>query len=358
VHRHILLVFLGGSLWLAATACSAADRSAAPAPAPTARAAAPAAPAAPATAAPERIHLRHAYSALSTTNAPYWIADDAGYLAEEGLDAELSFIPASTTLVQALLAGEVDSGNLAGGASVQAAVNGADTVILATSVGTLYTQFVTTPAITAPEQLRGQSVGVNRFGTISDFTARLFLRAWGLDPATDVTLVQVGGQAQVVGAMQSGAIGGMVSPDLQSLELRRLGYRELADAADLGYEYPGQSLVTLRRFAADHPEAVRHYLRALARGMGRFFADKAYSVDVVQRHTGIDSVEVLGDSWELHTRRYAQRSLLTTDAAIRTVLDELGDARPPDARPEQYYDNRFVQELHDSGFLERAYASP
>ncbi len=92
--------------------------------------------------------------------------------------------------------------------------------------------------------------------------------------------------------------------------------------------------------------------------MGRFLNDREFSVSVIQQRVGIDAREVVEESWELHAQRYANRSLLTTPEAVRTVLEELADdPAVRNATPESFYDNRFVQELHDSGFLARAYGS-
>jgi NitT/TauT family transport system substrate-binding protein len=314
-------------------------------------------PPAPA-AAPTRLAVRHAYTAISTTHAPYYLAEEAGYFAEEGLDMQITYISGSSTAVQALVAGELDSLNATGGAALQARARGSDLTIYANTVGTLFTQVITAPDLTQPAQLRGHAVGIVRFGTISDFTARLFLKSWGFEPGSDVPLLQLGGQTQIVGALQSGQVRAVVLPDVQAIEVKRLGYRELADAADLGREYIGQGLILRERTAADNPELVRRLLRALARGMGRFVHDREFSVSVIQRRVGIDAREVVEESWELHALRYANRSLLTTPEAVRTVLEELADE--PAVRnvpPERFYDNRFVQELHDTGFLARAYGS-
>src|SRR5438093_11970960 len=40
--------------------------------------------------------VRFAYTALSTTIAPYWIAMEAGYFAEEGVDVQATYFGAST----------------------------------------------------------------------------------------------------------------------------------------------------------------------------------------------------------------------------------------------------------------------
>ena len=49
----------------------------------------------------------HAYSSISTLNATFWIIQDVGFAKQEGLDTELVYIPSSSTVAQATLAGEV-----------------------------------------------------------------------------------------------------------------------------------------------------------------------------------------------------------------------------------------------------------
>ena len=356
------------ALLLAAACSSPASAPSAPAPAkpasgqpaaPTAGAgASPAAPPAAAPAAPAGppLSMRFAYTALSTTIAPYWIAEEAGYFREEGLDPQFTFISASTVGMQSLIAREIDVTTVTGGAALQAAANGADVAIFATNVNALISQLITAPDVTAPEQLRGQPLGVVRFGTVSDFVAKLLLKSWGLEAGQDVPLVQLGGQAETIAAMQSGGVRAVVVADLPAFELRRLGNRLMGDGADLGREYVGLGIVAVRPYLDGNQEAARRFVRGLARGMGRFVGDKDYSMRIIQQYTRLEDPEVLEASWQLHTSRYANRSLLTTPAAIRTVQEEAaGDPRAAGLNPEVLIENRFVQELHDSGFLDRVY---
>ena len=47
------------------------------------------------------------WSAVSALNSPYWVIKDAGFAKQEGLDADLIYIPSSSTMAQAQLAGNV-----------------------------------------------------------------------------------------------------------------------------------------------------------------------------------------------------------------------------------------------------------
>jgi taurine transport system substrate-binding protein len=341
---------------IAITACAGSGAPSAP----TVGNAASGGPSSPAagTAAPATapLPLRFAYTALSTTIAPYWIAMDAGYFAEEGVDVQPTYFGASTVGMQSLLAREIDVTTVTGGAALQAAANGGDVAIFATNVNALISQLITVPEITRPEQLRGQPMGIVRFGTVSEFVAKLLLQRYGMEAGRDVPLIQTGGQAETIGALSNGAVRSVVVADLPAFELRRLGYPMMADGADLGREYVGLGIVAVKPFLASNEETARRFVRGLARGMGRFVKDKDFSIGVIEKYTKLEDPEVLEASWSLHTGTYANRGLLTSPAAIRTVQEEAaGDPRAASIDPETLIDNRFVQELHSSGFLESVY---
>src|SRR3954463_11221103 len=87
-------VVLGGALVAVLLACSpgAANRGAAvsaPAPAP-----APSAPGAATPASPPAVPIpvRNAWTTISASTVPWWLALDAGYFRAQGLDVELQFI--------------------------------------------------------------------------------------------------------------------------------------------------------------------------------------------------------------------------------------------------------------------------
>jgi len=47
------------------------------------------------------------YSGITAIQAPFWIMNDAGFFKQEGLEANLVYIAASSTMAQAMMAGEV-----------------------------------------------------------------------------------------------------------------------------------------------------------------------------------------------------------------------------------------------------------
>ena len=79
--------------------------------------------------AQEKIRLAH--SALESSNGVWYLAQDRGFYKKHGLDAELLFIPSTTTSVSSLVAGDVQVTNASGGGVASAVVAGADVVLVA-----------------------------------------------------------------------------------------------------------------------------------------------------------------------------------------------------------------------------------
>jgi ABC-type nitrate/sulfonate/bicarbonate transport system substrate-binding protein len=100
--------------------------------------------------------------------------------------------------MNALIAGEVQFLQISGGTTASAALGGADVMVVGTTLDALVQNLMARPEIDRPEQLKGKSVGITRFGTSIDVGARLALRHFGLVPEKEVAIVQVGGMDSMV----------------------------------------------------------------------------------------------------------------------------------------------------------------
>ena len=119
---------------------------------------------------------------------------------------EVVSIPGSSLALQAMLAGDLPIIQLGGAASIQANLSGADTVIVATIIRKFLFWIFARPGFERMEDLKGKVFGTTRFGTLSDLAARFALRAHGIGPERDITMVQTGGPAEALTAMVAGKI--------------------------------------------------------------------------------------------------------------------------------------------------------
>src|SRR5262245_44477205 len=74
------------------------------------------------------------YSGVTAIQSPFWVMKDAGYFKQEGLDADLIYIASSSTMAQAMLAGEVLISTTNSQAIVDTGLQGGDLVAVGAMV--------------------------------------------------------------------------------------------------------------------------------------------------------------------------------------------------------------------------------
>ena len=154
--------------------------------------------------------IRSAITSISGSMSPSWAAHESGIFAKHGLQVEVVAMPSGLQGITTLAAREVDFVHIAGGTTAGAAIGGLDVKIIATLVGTLVLNLVVRPEIEKPEQLRGKTIGISRYGTSLHTGARIALRHFGLADGKDVAIAEIGAGEWIVGAMQGGRIQGGV----------------------------------------------------------------------------------------------------------------------------------------------------
>ena len=151
-------------------------------------------PSFPGALAQERVRV--GWAAMTASHTPLWVAQERGFLAKQGLTAESIFFGAGPPAMQALVAGDLDIVVTSAPNVVNPRLGGADTVMILSIIPTFIDHIISAPSISTPEQLRGKTGSVNRFGSISDMGLRLSLRRLGIDPERDVRIVPAGGNPE------------------------------------------------------------------------------------------------------------------------------------------------------------------
>jgi NitT/TauT family transport system substrate-binding protein len=237
--------------------------------------------------------LKAAYSAESSWSLATWVAYDGGFFKKYGLDVDLVLIRSAATITAALLAGEAPMIQLGGNGTIQAALQGADSVNILTLVLLIPQSLVVTPDIKSAEDLKGKKFGVSRFGALSDLVIRRYLRNFGLDPAKDVTIVQIGGIPEQLAAMKAGAIsGGSMSPPVLTAA-KKAGFKELADFESLNYKYPATVIASTKSFIQRQRVTALNFLRSEIEGIHAIKTQKNFAVNVLKKYMRISDPEIL-----------------------------------------------------------------
>jgi NitT/TauT family transport system substrate-binding protein len=301
-----------------------------------------------------------AFSSISGNMAPLWVTHEKGFFRRYGLDVQVILIESGTTTAQALVAGDISFAQVAGPAVIQSNLRGADTVMIAGVVNTLTFQLFTERGITRPDQFKGKSVGVTRFGSATDFAMRYALDKYGLDVNKDVTVLQLGNVPALLAAMEAAKIQGAMLSAPTSLRAKKMGFPMLADLQMLGLEYQHTSIATSRALIKTKPELVRDFMRAYVEGIHYAKTHRKETLEVLTKYLRTDDQEVLDDTYESIILTLVPEKPYPTQKGVQIILRELGakDAAARSARPEQFIDVSIIKELDSSGFIDRLYKSP
>src|ERR1044072_9087997 len=101
--------------------------------------------------------LRLARAGFSPTNSPVRVMHDRKLLEKQGVTPEILAINASQTVLQALLANEIEAASISVTTLTSSRLAGADTVMILGVVPTFVDHIVSLSNLTAPEKLKGQT---------------------------------------------------------------------------------------------------------------------------------------------------------------------------------------------------------
>ena len=116
-------------------------------------------------------------------------------------------------MVQALIGGDLQGGSGASNAVINAVLNGAPIVAIGGTANRPYHRLFVQPEINRLEDLKGKTLGVTRFGSITDNLTRILLRKYGLEREPS-TCARWAARVEVAAAFQNRQIAGAVTGDL------------------------------------------------------------------------------------------------------------------------------------------------
>jgi NitT/TauT family transport system substrate-binding protein len=292
-----------------------------------------------------------AYSAISATQAAFYLAKDANIFEKNGLYVDPVYVAGGSRVSQAVIAGEFTVA-LAGGNIVFANLAGGDIVTFGGVVNVPSFYLYVQPSIKRQEDLRSKTLGITRYGASTDFTLRYLLKKWGLEPDRDVKVIQMGGQPEILAGMQAGVIHGGILSSPGDFKAKKAGFMMLANFAKTGLDYPTTSLVSTRSTIKADRETVKRFLMAYSEAVDRLFRDKELAMKVIGKWTRTQDRETLESSYEYATN-FIERPPRLPYKAIETILAQAAetDPRARGRKADEFLDPTIYNELEKSGFF-------
>ena len=304
----------------------------------------------PAAAAAQK--LMAGYSGVTAIQAPVWIMKDAGYFKQEGLDADLIYIASSSTMAQAMMAGEVPISTANSQAVVDTGLQGGDLVAVGAFVNFVALYVIAAPEIKSVQDLRGKPVGVTRFGATTDFAMQMFLKKYGLEPVRDVPILQIGGVPELAAALSKRSIYAAAMSYPMGLVAQQAGMKLLANLAKEEIPFLHQGITTTGKFMRERRAQAKAFVRAYGRAVHFMHTRKEQSKMILSRYTKVTDPSMLEGTMQ-YAYDFVEKIPLVKREAFQVTLDESAKKNPKakQTKAEQFYDNSLVQELINEGFF-------
>jgi ABC-type nitrate/sulfonate/bicarbonate transport system substrate-binding protein len=207
-------------------------------------------------------------------------------------------------------------------------------------------QVVASREIQSMADLRGKAAGVNRFGGSADFVLRYALRQHGLEPETNVTMLQVGDQAARFAALRGGALQAtVVDPPMQTVAERE-GFRLLLDIGEQNIPYPQNALVMNREWIRNNRDLARRTLASVVEGAQIYRTNREVGERTAREYLKMDDPALLAETWAYWSKLMPTEPLPRPEG-LQLVIDELSATEPRarTLRPDDLVDPSLAAEL-------------
>ena len=214
----------------------------------------------------------------------YPVAQQRGYMKEEGIDLRVVYI-APTTSIQGMLGGDVQF--TGAGTSALVSIARANTplkVVVATNDRVLQ-WLLTRPNITSPKDLKGKKIATTGAGAIATFMLKQILTKHGLDGNKDPIYLDTGSGNQLP-ALLAGAMDAAVL----SVEQRYVGLdKGMKEMFFFGNEVKNSwgTLATTDKLIKEQPKMVGGFVRATIKALRYIRQDKEGTIAALLKFSGV-----------------------------------------------------------------------
>lgn len=219
----------------------------------------------------------------SLQHLPVLVGKDSGLFTKYGLNVEPIHIRGGALITTMIMSGTVQFSGAGAESVVSARIEGGDVTLIGCPADTDVVYFVARPEIKTATNLKGKSSAVTRLGSTTHFYLRAALRSLGLDPEKDMTILQLGGGAEIVTAMRSGRVAAAALPYRNTYNLIQAGWPLLVDLSTANFIYPSSCVATSRTFIKNNPAIVERFLKAYIEATRLIKKDSALVEQVIKK---------------------------------------------------------------------------
>ena len=294
------------------------------------------------------------FSGFNERTSFIFVAKDRRFFEEQGLEAQIVQVRNGPVAVSAMAANEAQFYTTsATGSTLGSMAGGLDLVFVAGIINKLDGDFVVSPKIAAPADLKGKILGVQSIGGGIWTFSMLALDRWGLVPERDKIQFRIlGDQSVIAQGLISGSVDAAYLGYTFSKTVQRQGFRVLEDLAKTDIPYQGIGIVARKSFLDQSPDVAGRTLKALSRSIAYYQdpANKQSVVAILAKWLRLKRTEDAVAGYEAVRSLYSRRIFPTVEGVRNTlrILDRV-DPKFGRMKAENLIDERIVRKLERDG---------
>jgi NitT/TauT family transport system substrate-binding protein len=301
---------------------------------------------------------------VSMNKLPFILAYDAGIFEQNGLNLQPMFTRGSVNIIRRsgvevpeefILKGDEVTPIRIGGAvpsivRLTTRAGAPDPIILGSSHLVSRWRIIARPDISSVQQLRGMRIGYSGVGAVTHMYAVTFALEMGWDPRFDISLLA---DALGVEALKNGHIDAMIGPELHSTMAIDAGFRELEDLSTYNIPIAGSAFLVDRGWLRNNRDMARRFIKSAVEAVAMLKTDKDASFQTMSKWYQLDEPELMEHFYDEAAK--VPRKPYPPVEGIRKVMELYDSHEMRKYTLEHFYDDTFVRELDDSGYIDSLY---
>lgn len=291
------------------------------------------------------------YATPTQGAGPMLITIRAGLFEKHGLKVEAKDKGRAVGVVEGLMSGELQFGNLAAPSMLRMVLNGeADVVFLALGINQQF--LVSRPGLSSTKDLDGARLARSGDGAITDVLTLFIHEQLGEEGVQTSLISLTGTQENQLDELINGEFDAVVMTPPGAILAQRKGCHLVVDFADYGLNYALGGIVARKSYVAEHLDLAQAFIAGYVEGLHRYRSDKDFTVSVLQEYSGIQDRALMEAHYDLTMPGMPTAPYPRTDGLAK-ALRVIGRDFPPaaTANPADFVDDRFVRQLDQSGFI-------
>jgi NitT/TauT family transport system substrate-binding protein len=174
--------------------------------------------------------------------------------------------------------------------------------------------------------LKGKKIGISRFGSTDDYSLKLALAQFGINPK-EVSILQVGGPGTRLNALRAGSIDATVlTSGLAQIALKS-GNSLLIDFGEKNIEYQQVALISRDDLHKSRPELVRRFTTAYLEAIRYYKKQRDVAVQKTMALLKTDDREIAQFDYNLRSRALPDDGRPTVKG-LQVALEDIAKDNP------------------------------